>query len=705
MPLGRAVPVEELGLVAQWIRNGASVACDELPPAEIPYDPNALDHNELFTCADSAAPRASPSRIRRIGSAEFTAVAVNAAGASQNPLAGPAGRFSTYPDGLSLDPTTLNLYMGHLPYATDYWSMADPAGSPVSRVSRRMDGLYVSRSDVIACMEARAPEDGCIDTWVRTVLERGALFRDPEEEELASLRAYLMDRIASETADGASRQRSLHETAQAALLMAGSLFRSDLGEPNSSGALRELSDAELGQALAGVLGPAPMGTPLPLSTHEDHPDATRSAEGSYAFIRRAATDGTIRDPSVRRTLFRRYASGVSGRADVSIAITGSRWIAPRIRDFFREWLGYAGASSAFKDTPQATSAYDSDEHGLRATVTRSYSSLQSPANHSALHEPGMVQQLDATIARAVIESDESGEDVFRSLMTTRRWYLSSDVAVNGNPCTADDECDHGCDERTGTCWSSVSLNWRGVNWAAGHESPVPTDEPSRWVTLPEGGSRAGVLTHPAWLAAHGGNFEDDASLIERGHWLRTQLFCQQVGGLDNVQGLEAMLVARDLDLSARNRVRWSTEPGVDPEGDDETTGQCYGCHQDMNTLGFPFEAFNHAGFERARDHGGPPDSSTVVDNLPDPALNRSYRTVREFVEALGASRYARRGMVRQAFRFFMGRDEVLADGCTLVEMDASLEETGSFLAMMEALIASETFTRRYVEASTEGEES
>jgi len=144
----------------------------------------------------------------------------------------------------------------------------------------------------------------------------------------------------------------------------------------------------------------------------------------------------------------------------------------------------------------------------------------------------------------------------------------------------------------------------------------------------------------------------------------------------------------------------STEPG---EGHAENAETCFGCHQYMNSLGYPFELFNHAGYLRAEDHGEAPDGSTVVDNLPDPALNRAYANPFEFLEAVGQSAYARRGMIRHAFRYFMGRDEQLEDQCTLVEMEEALESTGSFLTMIEALIVSDTFSRRRVQDAVEGE--
>ena len=688
MPLGRSTPVAELSLVADWIRAGASVECEGLEPPQIPYDPNALDPEELFTCADPSAPRSSPSRVRRMNASEFTEVAVGAQGVSQNPLEGPEGVYSTYAEGVGMDPATLNLLMLHLPAASGHWTQGDPGG-------RRMHGIHTcctNRSDVIGCMMDDAPTGECIDGWVDVVLRRGALFREPTAEESGRLRDYLVARLAEEADGVTTRRLSLSETAQAALLMTGAIFRSDLGDPATmEGQYRELSDTELAFALGSVLGSAPVGVPIPQGASTQDPDSDMFAKGRYAYIAQAAEDGTIRDPAVRRSLIRRYAAGVSSDRGTRL---GSYWLAPRIRDFFREWLGFGDAGSSFKDQPQATSAFDGERADL---ARRGYGTLQAPANHSGVNEPDIVRQLDATIARAVMESDTAGEDVFRALLTTRHWYVGSNmVATSDQPCATDAECRGSCDPTSGLCVGSTWASWAGTNWAHGYEAHVATDEASRWVTLPAAGPRRGVLTHPAWLAAHGGNFEDDASLVLRGHWLRTELFCQQVGGLDNVQGLQAMLVPSDPDLSARDRVRRSTQPGVDPEGDDATTMQCYGCHADMNTLGFPFEAFNHAGFERAVDHGGAPDSSTVIDNLPDPGLNGAYATVEEFVEALAGSAYARRGLVRQAFRFFMGRDERLADGCTLVEMEQALDDTGSFFAVLEALVSSETFVRRHV---------
>ncbi len=295
----------------------------------------------------------------------------------------------------------------------------------------------------------------------------------------------------------------------------------------------------------------------------------------------------------------------------------------------------------------------------------------------------------------MIETDGGSGDVFAELMTTTLYHLPSNLGTGSTtPCSSTADCtgDQSC-PNTGFCSGSTSRKHVWKQAVFGIRENVGLAREDRWVEM-DPTRRMGVLTHPAWLAAHGANFEDDASMVQRGNWIRAKIFCQSFGTLDDVQGLVAMLPAQPeetaMHRSARDRVYLATES---PET--EGSAECFGCHQYMNSLGAPFELFNHAGFERESDHGAPPDGSTVVDNLPDPALNGTYATPFEFVQAIASSNYARRGFVRHAFRFFMGRDEVLADGCTLVEMETALGSTGSYFAMLEALVRSETFVYRH----------
>ena len=200
--------------------------------------------------------------------------------------------------------------------------------------------------------------------------------------------------------------------------------------------------------------------------------------------------------------------------------------------------------------------------------------------------------------------------------------------------------------------------------------------------------------HLGGLAAHGGNFEDDASAVSRGRWIRERLFCQTVPGLELVQ-VEAKLVPPSPTRSARERLRQSVE---DPELNPEAT-TCMGCHTLMNSLGYPFEEFNHAGFRRAFDHGPEgeevtPSGYTRLTAKPDPSWPDEVSGALELSQLIASSSVARRCFVRQTFRYFAGRDERPADGCVLAAMEERLNATGSLFEMLQALVNSRAFQDR-----------
>lgn len=293
----------------------------------------------------------------------------------------------------------------------------------------------------------------------------------------------------------------------------------------------------------------------------------------------------------------------------------------------------------------------------------------------------------------MIESEASGADVYRALLTTRTWRLPSNLASsNETPCTSDADCAAEasytrCQDAAGFCSSSISNSVAATQRVYGLTTNVPATQEGRWVEMPDG-PRSGVLTHPAWLIAHGGNFEDDASAVRRGRWIREHLFCETVPGLDLVR-VEAQLVPSDPALRARDRVVQSIETG-------DSSATCMGCHRLMNSLGMPFEVFNHAGFERADDHGHPPDGSSSITLAPDPSLLGDVEDAAELSQMLADSPYARRCFVRHVFRYFMGRDETMADACTLSQMEDAFAG-GSFFAMLEALATSDPFLYRVIE--------
>ena len=130
--------------------------------------------------------------------------------------------------------------------------------------------------------------------------------------------------------------------------------------------------------------------------------------------------------------------------------------------------------------------------------------------------------------------------------------------------------------------------------------------------------------------------------------------------------------------------------------------ECQGCHRLMNPLGLPFEIYNHAGYLRSKDHApdagfGPPNGSVVLTGMPEAALNGPIRDGVVLSEKLSASPHVKRCFVRQAFRYFMGRNENRSDACTLVKMEQAYDtNNGSFFKMVGALMTSDTWSTRRV---------
>ncbi|MEZ5299530.1 MAG: DUF1588 domain-containing protein [Verrucomicrobiales bacterium] len=97
------------------------------------------------------------------------------------------------------------------------------------------------------------------------------------------------------------------------------------------------------------------------------------------------------------------------------------------------------------------------------------------------------------------------------------------------------------------------------------------------VALPED-QRAGMLTHPAWLVAFSGNFDNDP--IRRGKWIRERLLADLVPDIPIEVDAK---VPEDPHRTLRQRLDIVREE------------KCWRCHKQMNPLGEPFESYDDFG--------------------------------------------------------------------------------------------------------------
>lgn len=215
--------------------------------------------------------------------------------------------------------------------------------------------------------------------------------------------------------------------------------------------------------------------------------------------------------------------------------------------------------------------------------------------------------------------------------------------------------------------------------------------------------RAGLLTHPAWLAAHSLNEDNDP--IHRGIWVYKRLLAGVLGD-----------VPPDVDAS----VPMDPHKTLRERMESLRAERCWKCHRKVNPLGEPFEIFDDWGryrnhhyfdedgkiylrrdgqFDRKLKEGKlttrAVDASGEIHFSGDPNVDGKVEDAVEMMHRIGTSDRARQSFIRHLFRYFMGRNEMLSDSKTLIEAEqAYLNNGGSFKALVVSLLSSDSFLYR-----------
>ena len=241
-------------------------------------------------------------------------------------------------------------------------------------------------------------------------------------------------------------------------------------------------------------------------------------------------------------------------------------------------------------------------------------------------------------------------------------------------------------------------SWKSTKFQANVEQrefwDYPTEQPFPIA------NRKGILTHPAWLIAHSSNFHTNP--ITRGRWIREKLLA---GRVPDVPITVDAQVPEDPHKTLRQRVESVT-----------LAAECWKCHKHMNPLGMPFEVFDDFGRYRKNEPLEHPENlisagngKTTFDTYPTaPVVTTGELTGTgvseldgetadpfEMIDRLAQSDRVRQSIIRHAFRFFMGRNEMLSDSQTLIDADnAYVENNGSFKAVVVSLLTSDSFMYR-----------
>ena len=456
----------------------------------------------------------------------------------------------------------------------------------------------------------------------------------------------------------------------------------------------------------------------------------------------------------RREVERLLADDNYYRGQIDSSLNGKHYRSnetshPRIIRFFREFFGYPGSLKIFKDAPRSEGFYRNPGRGSQATpgwltleadriVTLHVEKDQQVFENLLSSEEFFVyHDKDAQAGREIIEQwrqvyeklkDTDWRQNPEGVLEENLEFLQSIKVMRISDTSRPGELVnymHYFEESFGQGRTPFTT----IPWAHGytfHHSPFynlpptpsigrygswkstkfedklevkkfwdyPVEQPFRIA------DRKGILTHPAWLIAHSSNFHTDP--IRRGRWIREKLLA---GYVPDVPITVDAQVPEDPHKTLRQRVEMAT-----------SANECWNCHKHMNPLGMAFEIFDDFGRYRDQEPLEHPDNlirsgngkttfdvyktATVVTTghlfgTGDPELDGEVQGPFDIIDRLVQSDRARQSIIRHAFRFFMGRNEVLADSQTLIDADnAYLESNGSFKAVIVSLLTSDSFIYR-----------
>ncbi|MFM8270901.1 MAG: DUF1588 domain-containing protein, partial [Gemmata sp.] len=594
----------------------------------------------------------------------------------------------------------------------------DPKAAPADPKDRWAPKATPSAFDAIVAKRA-APTDDELRAAVRTQFGL-VLRREPTAPELDQ---YLG--LGREAVKIAGNAEGLRQVLKAVLLESEFVYRLELGAgtPDEHGRV-PLAPREAAYALAYALG-------------DRGPDAQllKAAEGGGLNTK------ADYEREARRLLADKayFAAPVDKSLGLFQPTTAPH---PRLIRFFREFFGYSTAHKVFKDTPRAGNVYSNADRGstgtggmlideadrlladILAADTAVFETMLTTDRYYVYHP------LDNDKGKKLIDNWRAAYEVLKDT----DWKKDPDAVAKehdalirkyldpkGLPGRSKARHDNSV-VRLMTHFEQTFGKGRGpftvLPWAHGNHfwhAPIYNlgampgrdgnygggdaldYQPVQPFAVP---NRKGILTHPAWLIAFSANTASDP--IRRGRWVREKLLA---GVVPDVPITVDAKVPDDPHRTLRERVGAVTSAAA-----------CAKCHSRMNDLGYPFEQFDDFGrFRRAEklEHPDnlvtagngkstfdvyktkPVDPTGVLTGTGDPKLDGRVADAFDLIDRLARSDRVRQSIIRHAFRFFMGRNELPSDSQTLIDADrAYLNSGGSFSAVVVSLLASDSFIYR-----------
>lgn len=317
---------------------------------------------------------------------------------------------------------------------------------------------------------------------------------------------------------------------------------------------------------------------------------------------------------------------------------------PRVLRFFREYFGYEQARDIFKNDK------DNPEHDARA----------------------LIEDTDRLI-EYILESDK---DVLRELLTTNKSFVAhkGGAALKKQRAEALAKFEEQAKKEPEKFKGKKPPKVGRSLYEAYNLTDFPDQQPAE---LPAE-QRAGILTQPAWLVAWSQSTDNHA--IHRGKWVRERL----LGG-----------VVPDIPITVDAQLPIAPEKTLRERMAVTQQEYCWKCHQLMNPVGLPFEAYDHFGRFRTKELDKDVDATGRIDLTGNPKMEADVKDAVDMIRKVAASEHVEQVFVRHAFRYWMGRNESLGDAPSLQSVYRAYKESGgSMKALVVALLTSDSFLYR-----------
>jgi hypothetical protein len=237
---------------------------------------------------------------------------------------------------------------------------------------------------------------------------------------------------------------------------------------------------------------------------------------------------------------------------------------------------------------------------------------------------------------------------------------------------------------------SANYTFLNSDLAALYKLPAPADEFAK-VTFPDSIDRGGgVLGHGSFLALT--SKPADTSITARGLFVREHILCQQVP--QPPPGTNTNLPVAEAGQALTNRDKLKAHL---------TNPSCASCHNLIDPIGFGLEKFDGSGARREKARVEIPkynrkeDSKFVDAEIDNSGFvagigNSEFRSPKELGRILAANAQCQECVVKQYFRYAMGRHETAADRPAIEQVARRFRESGfRFQDMMVELVRSTEF--------------